>query len=86
MTIWKFPIELANRQKVLMPEGANILCVQMQGAAACLWAVVQPTRPKSARQIRTFGTGDPVDEGSQRYIGTYQTGDGAFVWHVFEEL
>lgn len=39
-TIWKFPLEIADSQSVVMPSGARILSAQMQGSTLCLWAVV----------------------------------------------
>jgi len=85
-TIWKFPIELADRQNLLMPEGAEILSAQMQGQFLCLWALVNPEARKTVRTIAVNGTGHPIDDAERRYIGTTQMNGGTFIWHVFEEL
>lgn len=72
--------------KVSMPDGAKILCVQTQGNALQLWALVDPSRPKSFREFEVVGTGCEIGEGGRRYIGTAQTYGGEFVWHVFEVI
>ncbi len=87
-TIWKFELEATRLQNIIMPKGAKILCVQMQGETACLWALVNPDEKETeARNIETFGTGHTIseDEGTSReYIGTYQLLGGSLVFHVFE--
>lgn len=81
--ILKFPLDVTDSQVIVMPEGAAILCVQAQHDNICLWALVTPNRPREKRVFRIHGTGHPCDE-EGNYIGTVQTADGAFVWHVFE--
>jgi hypothetical protein len=86
-SIWKFPIEIKDRQNLLMPEGAEILTAQVQGQSPCLWALVNPNARKTVRTIAVNGTGHPIEDDAERhYIGTIQMGGGVFVWHVFEEL
>ena len=87
MTIWKFPIKTTDVQKVKMPQGAQILCVQVQHDTPCLWALVHgPNSRAKERLIRIFGTGHEVEfPGGLVYIGTYQMQGGALVFHVFED-
>ena len=87
-TIWKFPIPVDNEIKdVQMPVGAKILCLQMQRATPCLWAQVNPF---NGREVRTFewkGTGiNESPQDNRNYIGTVQTHDGDYVFHLFEIL
>ena len=92
-TIWKYPIEIQDRQTIKMPRGAAILCCQVQKGVPCIWAFVDSAvKEMSERIIRIFGTGLPITrdrcEGWPwpfRYIGTFQTLNGDFVGHVFEE-
>jgi hypothetical protein len=84
MTIWKFPLQVADRQTVMMPGGAAILTAQMQSGQLCLWAQVEATQTKTPRVIRIFGTGHGIPDADNDYIGTVQM--GPLVWHVFEEL
>ena len=82
--IWKFSLVIADNQNVAMPDGARILCAQMQGEALCIWAVVDPKADFTARRFAIRGTGHPLygDEGT--YIGTAQQLGGALIWHVFD--
>lgn len=85
MTIHKYSLAVTDRQTVEIPEGAELLCVQMQNLEPMLWAKVDPTRGKTPRTLHTFGTGNPIPDGEFRYVGTYQV-RGQLVFHVFEEL
>lgn len=83
-TIWKFPLDLIHYQQVSMPEGARILSVQTQSERITLWALVDDTTPNTDwRTIEIVGTGHQLSEAPRSYIGTVQTHDGAFVWHLF---
>lgn len=82
-TIWKFPLKVTDRQFVNMPLNAEILTVQNQNGAACLWALVDPEQQiVEARAFEVIGTGNPIGDGRRRYIGTFQ--QPPLVWHVFE--
>jgi hypothetical protein len=87
--IYKYQLSIADIQSISMPEGAEILTVQVQRDIPCLWALVNPERTNTERRIETFGTGLPVrsDMGVERkYVGTYQVHSGDLVFHVFERL
>jgi hypothetical protein len=81
--VWKFPLRLAKAQTVSMPSGARFLSVQIQGAdGLMLWAEVDPERPRVARQIEIWGTGDPLVPAARRaYLATVQ--EPPFVWHFY---
>lgn len=84
--IWKYPLKINDTNTIDMPEGARILCVQIQNGGPCLWALVDTQSPiKVPRVIETFGTGHPMNDSLREYIGTYQLHDGALVFHVFEQ-
>lgn len=86
--IWKFPLKTTDAQKLSLPKGAEILCVQTQFNEPCLWALVEEGNTEF-RVFETFGTGHPVhcDMGVDRkYIGTYQLDGGSLVFHVFERI
>jgi hypothetical protein len=85
--IWKFPLQLTDRQEIEMPEGAVILSVQVQRSQVCLWALVEPGASKVKRQFRIHGTGHDVpDVDKLDFIGTIQNNGGDLVFHVFEEF
>ncbi len=86
-TIHKYRLSAGSDTAVMMPEGADVLTVQMQHGRPCLWAVVDLEAPLERRHFLTYGTGHPLSEGlggDLTYVGTYQMEDGALVFHVFE--
>ena len=86
-TIWKYEIEQTGLQEIYMPEGARILCVQVQRKTACIWAMVNKRLPMEKRKIYVTGTDHDIEDGivpMLDYIGTFQLLEGALVWHVFE--
>lgn len=87
-TIWKFQLELADRQTVEMPSGSQILTVQLQHGKPCIWALVDTSQTgKEIRVIEIIGTGNPIPnpEDKREYIGTFQF-MGHLVFHVFERV
>jgi hypothetical protein len=88
-TIYKYSIGVTDMQTVEMPEGAEILTVQVQHGTPCLWAIVDPQRSQTKkRSIKMFGTGQPVNYEFHgcKYIGTVQMNGGQLVWHYFESI
>lgn len=84
-TIWKFPLEITGVQGISMPEGAELLTVQVQRGCPCLWALVDSDAEfKEIVNVWTCGTGGPVSLEAKRYLGTYQVNSGKLVFHVFE--
>ncbi len=84
MTIYKYPLLRSSLNSILMPEGAEILTVQMQDKMPCLWALADQDQSPVYRNIEIFGTGDFMPEEKRHYIGTFQV--SVYVWHVFERL
>ncbi len=87
-TIYKYSLAVKDFQDVLLPIGAEILTVQVQGENACMWALVNPNETqKENRNIEIFGTGHPIGYGmgiSRKYISTFQMHGGQLVFHAFE--
>jgi len=85
-TIWKF--EFAGDFgpfPLNMPEGAEILSVQVQrNGRPCLWALIpdQDAAPK-IRTFWLFGTGWSIGIEHLQYIGTFQF--YSYICHLFEE-
>lgn len=86
MTIWKFPLKISGGglQVVAMPEGAEIISLQMQGDVPTLWAWVNPKSPMNTRAFVMYGTGWGIGDHPGKYIGTVQ--HEGFVWHYFEVI
>lgn len=78
-TIYKYDL----KRIVLMPDGAEILSLQMQDGDPRLWAKVDPDRPQVARHFEWYGTGHPISDNPGAYVGTIQARIG-LVFHVFE--
>lgn len=82
--VFKYPLEHINQKyKFLMPEGAEILTLQLQRGQPCMWALVETDNPSEARVFELVGTGDTLKHDG-RYIGTFQLDNGEFVGHLFE--
>jgi hypothetical protein len=88
--VWKYPITPTERQSLKMPDGAEILDVQVQRGSTCLWALVDGERPKVTRHFVMVGTGHEIPEqdyGVWRvYVGTFQLAGGDLVFHLFEDV
>ena len=93
--VYKYPLNLDEPINfVVMPEGAQILCVQVQQPngntefqtpTPCLWALVDAgKKPKEMHKILTYGTGHQIHEENLKYIGSYQLDEGLLIFHVFE--
>ena len=89
-TIYKFAIDSTDFQRIKMPSGSSILCVDVVAEMVFIWAEVDTEAASSERVIHTVATGGPMplvsERGPIRYIGTYQLHGGPLVFHVFEEL
>jgi hypothetical protein len=83
--VYKYKILDCGNFSISMPEGAEILCVQMQGDTPCLWAMADPKEVPILRSFCVRGTGHGFDDTEGRYIGTFQTEKGLFIWHLFEK-
>lgn len=87
-SIYKYELMITNTQKVELPVGAEILTVQLQFESPCLWALVEPDQTETeTRVIEIFGTGHTITDDigvSRKYINTFQTEGGVYIFHVFE--
>lgn len=82
--IFKYQLLIIDEHEVEMPEGAEILCVQVQNDQPAIWAIVDDEKPMKNRVFRIVGTGRSIDFDTQNYIGTVQLLDGNLIFHVFE--
>lgn len=80
----------ASRQVIDMPEGAEVLTVQVHTRAPTIWAIVDASADMVPRFFRMFNTGDDVKHPeSMRYVGTCQRDvfmSEHLVYHLFEEV
>ena len=86
--VWKYQLELTERQGLKMPDGAVILSAHTQTDSTgkqniCIWVAVDSEAPSRQRVIKVAATGEdalllPLDV----FVGTVQV--GPFVFHVFD--
>jgi hypothetical protein len=82
--IYKYELEVTDRQKVMMHKKAELLSVGIQHGKVVLWALIDGDNPIIEREIHTVGTGHIVNVPyGTKYVGTYMLEDGYFVGHVF---
>jgi len=83
-TIYKYNLEVIDRQIIQMPEQSEILTVQSQFNEPKLWVKVESDNKKIDYEIAMFGTGYPIlDDYNGVYIGTIQLDYGNYVYHCF---
>lgn len=81
-TIYKYPIDITDRQNVSMPHGAILRHVGLDPTGAlCLWAEVDTENARQTMTIRVYGTGHTLTEAG-RHLGSVTQDE--FVWHVYE--
>ena len=82
--VYKYPLEIADEQSVLLPCEAKPLCVKLQNGKPCLWALVDLNIQKNeVRTVRCAGTGHDIEDGYDTYLGTIMLFDGQLVFHFF---
>ena len=82
-TIHKYQL----RDAIALPEGAQVLTVQLEDNLPYLWALVDDFNPFVQRNFQTVGTGWDLEAqayNNRVYLATFQ--QNGFVWHVFEIL
>lgn len=88
MKVFKYDVEINDIFTVKLPKGAQVLRVDKQGDWFFMWALVDPERETEERIFRFAGTGHEInfDYNQIKYINTFFTNEGRFVWHIFEIL
>lgn len=82
--IWKYPLDVTDKQVIQMPANAKVLSVADQAGVLTIWALVDVDAEKEARKFYVVGTGHPLDFTGANFLGSVQ--QGPFVWHVFVEM
>ena len=84
MVVYKYILQMADTQEIELPEGAEILSVQLQHGGLTLWALVNPDIDKVIRTIEILTTGNEAYDHSRKFINTVQLAEGSLVYHFFE--
>lgn len=82
--VFKYPLT-HSINNIDLPDGAQVLTVQMQGNEVMMWALVDPNALPKRREFQVVETGQKFtfdDRTPPVYIETVQM--GVMVWHVFE--
>lgn len=84
--MWKYPLTAweSGQFGIEMPDGAELLTLQVQHGVPTLWARVNEARAKVRRMFIVVGTGHDAGSPNNKYVGTFQVHDGALIFHVFE--
>ncbi len=82
--IFKYVLDITDRQTVLLPKYSKILTVQMQNGEACIWVLCDLNQPYMSRIIKCYGTGNTIPDSLDLYLGTIQSNGGGLVWHFFD--
>jgi hypothetical protein len=85
-TIWKFTIQLVDKQVISVPKGTVIRHVAEQNGLVCLWGEVDPdTKVYDDRTVCIYGTGHPLPDNPGEYIGSVMIRNGTLVFHIYED-
>lgn len=81
-TIYKYPLEVTDRQRIALPAG-QLLSLKVQNGQPVMWLLQESGAPKSAREVIFVGTGHEVPQDAGEYIGTAMLQGGHLVLHAF---
>lgn len=89
ITIHKYEIQnIDDKFELQLPAGAVFLSVQAQQNRPQMWMLVDDQAEKTAIQFAVRGTGHDcsnLNDGSWKYLGTFQLNDGRHVFHLFAQ-
>ncbi|HEY6143710.1 MAG TPA: hypothetical protein VIV55_09900 [Flavobacterium sp.] len=88
-TIHRYPLQLkTGKQGIVMPEGAELLTVQIQDRNPVLWALMNPFNKKIERFFQLFQTGEAICSNNNEYvyISSFQLVKQGASFHVFEVI
>lgn len=87
--IFKYPLEITDKQTIRVPAGGIPLSVIEQRGNVVLYALVPEDNDPGVTkdlEIRIVGTGCPITFDTVNdfpFLGTVSTEDGQLIWHVF---
>lgn len=87
-TIWKYSLEITDKQFIKMPKGSEILTISIQNDVLCIWAMVDPSNQDEDRCFEIFGTGHIIYDQrktKREFIGTFRA-NRDLIFHCFERI
>lgn len=85
-TIWKYPIQLTDRQKLKVSQQFRVLSAQFQGNTPCLWVATNTEAPLIELEIVILGTGHEVTDNPRDLIFINTVHQSYLVWHFFYKI
>lgn len=85
--ILKYSVQPADWLHLDLPQGAQVLTVQVQDGQPYLWASVIPSAPVEPRRFRLLPTGLEYEADRLTYVVTFQivTEGRPLIFHLLEE-
>lgn len=90
--IQRYPLQIkTGQQEIVLPEGAELLTVQIQERVPVLWALINPFNVKTTRVFEVHQTGDALlgitnNKTNYKYISSFQCEKTKTAHHIFEVL
>lgn len=84
-TIWKYTLDVEDKQFIAVPLNTELLSVQVQNEEPQLWALVDENEISRVNaKIIIHGTGHPANDiEGMKFLGTFQLYNGSFVGHCW---
>jgi len=85
--IYKYAIPITDDFHIPLPEGSEILTVQVQHEIPNIWVLFDKDAPMKNRHFRLAGTGHEIDMSKYYkfvYKGSFQMAQGQLVFHLFD--
>lgn len=83
--VFKYALEITQRQMIQMPRGARVLSVAIVNEQPVLFALVDDRKPAEPRIVRTARTGEVFNATGCTFVGTLCFEAVGHVFHVFEQ-
>lgn len=83
--VYKWELEITDRQQLSLPRDCKILHVAQQGRELMVWGIVDIELSDDTIPVDFYivGTGNPVPDQAEEFIGTALWDGGVLIWHVF---
>lgn len=85
LAVWKYDLNIKDRQEVWLPAGAQILSADLQQGELKLWVLVNPKETINvSHNLKLAGTGHNINDIIIKFIDTIQFYNGSVIMHLFE--
>lgn len=84
-TIWKYPIEITDTQKITVPGIRRFMNLLVNNGVPCLYYLVDTRSEHRDVTICIYGTGSPIEGVAGEYLGSFNQSGFSLVWHVFQK-